>query len=136
MSAWPRRFGCKPVTGLDDPAGLRGWACVCGSADEPHPWGKGPHSDASPCHSLARYDTDWAATGPLIERLGITLVLVSHDGPPRGEVLAKPYWWAEVGHLDWYDGPICDDREDGPTPLLAVCALILALAEAGKLPRG
>jgi hypothetical protein len=107
-------LGCKPVTDADDPGGLRGWACVCGSADKPHPWGKGPHSDTSPSHTLARYDTDWSATGPLIERLGITV----------NRHHRRADWSAHAG-----EGP----ETDGSTALVAVCNLILSLAAAGKL---
>lgn len=61
-----------------------------------------------------RYDEDWAATGPLIEKYGIVLAY------PNGL-----YWQA------WKDS-----EEPAPcaeTPLLAICELILALAEIGGL---
>ena len=71
---------------------------------------------------IPAYDTDWAATGPLIEQYGIDLLNCSGE-------------WA----ADWY-GPTgsseCPDiRGEGgfSTPLIAVCHLILALKEAGKL---
>ena len=65
-----------------------------------------------------RYDTDWAATGPLIERFGLTVA--PHDLQP---------WVA-------FDGPginAAGFTTYARTPLLAVCHLILALKEAGKL---
>ena len=61
---------------------------------------------------IPRYDTDWSATGPLIERLGIATW-------PQSEG-----WAAELR---------LEDRATGPTPLIAVCNLILALHAAGKL---
>jgi hypothetical protein len=62
--------------------------------------------------AVPRYDTDWSATSPLIERLG--LVLYCSDRP-------------------WADAPGQNVSADGETPLIAVCNLILALKEAGKL---
>ena len=64
---------------------------------------------------LPHYDTDWAATGPLIEEYAVELLAV--DGK---------YWRA---FLDLNFGPV----GKGSTPLSAVCNLILVLAEAGKL---
>jgi hypothetical protein len=78
-----------------------------------------------PENAPPRYDTDWSATGPLIEKWRIDLehvgdgVLASqwgehgedHDGRPSGGSLAR----------------------EGPTELIAVCNLILALKVAGKL---
>ena len=61
------------------------------------------------------YDTDWSATGPLIERYGILLE------PPQ--VVAASFWRARVPFF----------MESGATPLEAVCKLILALHAAGKL---
>src|SRR3972149_10154355 len=64
---------------------------------------------------VPRYDTDWSATGPLIEKYGI-------ETKPNGA-----FWQA------WVDEPAMGGAEVGPTPLLAVCNLILALKAAGKL---
>jgi len=69
---------------------------------------------------VPRYDLEWAATGPLIERLGIDVWLDASD---------QHVWLARRGH---FDGP-CPEG-GGPTPLTAVCNLILALHAAGKLP--
>lgn len=68
-----------------------------------------------------RYDTDWSATGPLIERLGICLT-----------------WESDGRQIDRWNASDnipeqAQDIESGPTPLLAVCNLILALSAAGKL---
>jgi hypothetical protein len=73
----------------------------------PRVWGRVP-----------RYDTDWSATGPLIEKYGINLT-----GP-------RP-WDACRGHdrEGFHDEP----NGEGPTPLIAVCNLLLALKAAGKL---
>lgn len=70
---------------------------------------------------VPRYDIDWSATGPLLERYRIG---VEPEGPAM--------WYAE----QWHAGPM-EVYEDqvGPTPLVAVCNLILALHAAGKLPR-
>ena len=71
--------------------------------------------------AIPRYDTDWSATGPLIERHEITCIT------PYPERLPNK-WTARHGRpaeefLEAY----------GPTPLIAVCNLLLALKEAGKL---
>ena len=61
-----------------------------------------------------RYDTDWAATGPLIEKYGICIE--SHSGD-----------WRVHRHGVSF-GPVC-----GPTPLVAVCWLLVALVKEGKM---
>jgi hypothetical protein len=65
-------------------------------------------------------DTSWHDTGPLIERFHIHL---SHGG----RASAKPWgaWSAGQPNPTWW--------ARGDSPLEAVCHLILALAEAGKL---
>jgi len=68
---------------------------------------------------IPRYDTDWSATGPHIGRLKIRLSYSS-----QGRAFA--------------DHPSIDSeaqRQDESDILPAVCRLILALAEAGKLPK-
>jgi hypothetical protein len=72
---------------------------------------------------VPRYDTDWAATGPLIEKYGISVRL-----SPFPTDAALP-WVAWAGATD-VTGRL---RERGPTPLIAVCNLILLLKESGKL---
>jgi hypothetical protein len=62
--------------------------------------------------AIPRYDTDWSATGHLIEKYGIDL--------ERG---GAGQWRAY--------GP--GSEAEGDTPLLAVCNLLLALKAAGKL---
>lgn len=63
---------------------------------------------------VPRFDTDWSATGRLIEKYRIKLSPTS-DG----------CWWA--GELD---RPY---QELQPKSLVAICRFILALAQAGKL---
>jgi hypothetical protein len=83
-------------------------------------WG-GQAPDVSwPWTSPPRYDTDWSATGPLIEKYGIRVELT---GPVVIHPIGK--WRADYGFGE-HDG-------FGATPLLAVCNLILALKDAGKL---
>lgn len=78
---------------------------------------------------VPRYDTDWSATGPLIEKHRVSLVAYS-DGA----------WEAVNGHSsETYSRPGGGENVHlkhlgiGATPLLAVCNLLLALHEAGKL---
>lgn len=103
-------LGCKPVEGL--------W-CDCSNG-----WSR-PHGQAP--GSIYRYDADWRATGPLIEKYEMVL-----EGDARGR---RP----EDRWLAWYDFSCDNDGEHsgtrgyGPTPLIAVCNLILKLKEAGKL---
>jgi hypothetical protein len=78
---------------------------------------------------VPRYDTDWAATGPLIEKYRLFVGRYadwSHDGR----------WYAMqtvAGYPESMPGK--DERLErtGTTPLEAVCHLILALKAAGKL---
>lgn len=64
---------------------------------------------------VRNYDTDWSATGPLIERHGISL---DHDG--FGMWRAYQRGDAKLSAL-------------GRAPLVAVCELLLVMAAAGKL---
>lgn len=76
---------------------------------------------------VPRYDTDWSATGPLIEKYRICIEAGLHGGHH-----SKP-WSAWLNRhspaIRDYDG----EAADGPTPLIAVCRLLLALHEGGKL---
>ena len=104
---------------------ILGWSCGCKTKRDEPSW---PHGETS-CGQdgeerypdVRRYDTDWAATGPLIERYAV------HVEP---DACHPPQWLAFVLHageeFTVSEGP-------GKTPLEAVCALILALKEAGKL---
>lgn len=83
------------------------------------------------------YDTDWSATGPLIERYGIELLYVpANKTPPRysesdGSLVFEgsdlPAMWV----AEWNQER--ESSEMAPTPLAAVCHLVIALKQAGKL---
>lgn len=101
------------------------WRCTCGDyAHNSDGEDGGPHESGILCD----YDTDWSATGPLIERYRIAIDVYDYE---------ENAWYArfDVGH--GHDGEpfVMSGAEEatGPTPLLAVCNLILALAAAGKL---
>lgn len=85
----------------------------------------GGRSDWSPevWPLLPRYDTDWSATGPLIEKYEIAIA--------RRQAGAA-WWAARWARTDIRDA-IPPNHYAGSTPLLAVCHMILALHEAGKL---
>jgi hypothetical protein len=75
-----------------------------------------------------RYDTDWSATGPLIERYNMHLSKWNHA---TGE---RAWWYAAVwGPAEEYGQERKVETGGHETPLIAVCHLILALKEAGKL---
>ena len=67
---------------------------------------------------IARYDTDWSATGPLIEKYGLVV-------GPRCDI--DRFVWAASAPGSTFSVP------SAATPLLAVCNLILLLAKEGKL---
>lgn len=69
------------------------------------------------------YDTSWSATGPLVEKYGIMI-------QPCGRHMNCAHGWTA---LCLYDEEPMLVEEVGDSPLLAVCHLILALKEAGKL---
>lgn len=78
-------------------------------------WEREPNSRPEVPH----YELSWEETGPLIEKFGISLNNYSH-APTNGTTAHRSI----------------EDRiydATGTTPLLAVCALILKLKEAGKL---
>lgn len=92
-----------------------------------------PHGEhqCERCTSLPRYDTDWAATGPLIEKYGIA---ISPDGAEEvGWIaIAEASLWI-LGTAAWgYDHGV-RPFGSGATPLEAVCRLILAMKAEGKL---
>ena len=67
-----------------------------------------------------RFDLDWGVTGPLVERFKITL--------------REIYGWYAYSEFDIICGEVeWDERVEGPTPLLAICELILLLGKRGKL---
>lgn len=71
-----------------------------------------------------RYDTDWSATGPLIERFR------PHAEVRLDPLCHEPKWCAF--YIPDGDEDIIESSKQ-PTLLLAICHLILALKEAGKL---
>jgi hypothetical protein len=73
---------------------------------------------------VPRYDTSWGDAGPFIEKYGIELGLLWPGD--RGQDYFQ--WMARTGRQP---SEIESTQED--KPLLAICALILALKEAGKL---
>lgn len=90
-------------------------------------WEPGQEDAATSDDALPRYDTDWSATGPLIERFKVCLDAPARlcDAPDKHDCLK---WKAGENSAN-------DDALEltGDTPLLATCNLILALSEAGKL---
>jgi hypothetical protein len=117
-------LGCKPQTEGTwriDPD-VKSWAC---------PGGVGCYLMAGQPigHHLLRYDTNWRATGPLIERLSVMLAPGATDD---GQWMAVTGFGGHHGP-GWVDSVIGDEKGYGPTPLVAVCHLILALHAEGKL---
>jgi hypothetical protein len=118
-------LGCKPEEGG---GGNPLWLCACRKGERVFPHGT-ELSDGYVASAVARYDTDWAATGPLIEKYRLFVGRYadwSHDGR----------WYAMqtvAGYPESMPGK--DERLErtGTTPLEAVCHLILALKAAGKL---
>lgn len=119
-------------------ASLR-WVCGCVSGP-PFPHGSlmhyaahGMEVEAEVSEYLADYDTDWSATGPLIEKYHIG---ISYGSAPSWEAGERhpiaPGWWCYwPSPLDGPDDPVATGHY--ATPLIAVCELILKLKEAGKL---
>jgi len=117
-------LGCKPkfdslFSGIE-----ACWHCTCPERD---------HTSVNYHDYLmvVHYDTDWGATGPLIEKYGITLL--SEWGGFHGGSTPFSHWMAASDFLviDCEVSPGL--YECAETPLIAVCHLILKLAEAGKL---
>lgn len=104
---------------------------------KPPAWDKGTHQFISGIDyqrrsitvsvgSIPRYDTDWSATGPLIEQLALD---VFYEGRPRHDRGWTAQAWLPFGEKV----PSAAWSKRGETPLLALCKLILALHAAGKL---
>jgi hypothetical protein len=108
-----------------------GMLCEPCSSDGGCPeWTEIPSTDwGEDCQNghIPRYDTDWSATGPLIEKFGITVTPGSCLG------LFKSPWVAARNFVAECDGWASEEDAAGPTPHLAICNLILALKAAGKL---
>lgn len=85
----------------------------------------------SPGGFIPQYDTDWSATGPLLEEFGISVIQPDEHAPERAE---GPWIAGFGGAHGWDDGSLCMNYyAGGETPRLAVCNLILLLAKEGKL---
>jgi hypothetical protein len=83
---------------------------------------------------VPRYDTDWSATGPLIERFNITLIREYWADPKgSGEIMVTPKWLAIYGFIETGAEIVYDFDADADSPLIAVCNLLLSLHAAGKL---
>jgi len=63
------------------------------------------------------YNTSWCSSGPLLERLGISLDYASKEQIP------------------WSAYSTFSDHAEGKTPCEAVARLIVNLAKEGKLPK-
>lgn len=82
------------------------------------------------CWSVKRYDTDWSAAGPLIDRFGIGLQRYG-----LGATEASRKAWPN-GHWSAIGFPVLGGELSAPgqTAILAVCDLIVtAFAELGGL---
>ncbi len=108
-------LGCKLFLQRQTPDSLPSyWRCGC------HPQAHGNILGIWP------YDTDWSATGPLIEKYKMTVENVCGTLASYGN---SAEWRAYVANA-FGPKPVY-----GTTPLIAVCHLILALKEAGKLEK-
>lgn len=87
------------------------------------PPGRSVVSEGSSLVEIPRYDLDWAVTGPLIEKYGI---LVGKFPPYTFD----GKWYA---CLPGSESPYVQAEAHAPTPLVAVCNLILQLHKTGKL---
>lgn len=105
-----------------------GWTDIrpCGNIAAPwasfhkgHPPGYLPIIGESGHVLISRYDIEWSATGPLIEKYKIDLWFLR-------SLFGNPDEWRASNYLAEHAGV-------GPTPLIAICELLLKLAEAGKL---
>lgn len=88
------------------------WCCEDGDHRDPtlcEPWLDSP--------DVARFDLDWCATGPLVERHKIALEWHPLWAPPGWCAVSEDGGW--IGSAD--------------SPLLAICRLIIELGKAGKL---
>lgn len=100
-----------------------GWTEICLGGKDVQPqyacdwFGKPPAWDKSRIpdykHSVPDYTIDWRETGPLIEKYEITVG--TRDGI---------YWAHRQKNFQ---------NAAGPTPLIAICNLLLDLHKAGKL---
>jgi hypothetical protein len=110
------------------------------------PWPEAMSADALGGHPpgeprgwnhVPRYDTDWSAAGPLIERFSLSVHPdLSLTGEPRNQWSATRLVAAGEVHEseDFFHVMSASViAGDGVTPLEAVCRAVLALHAAGKL---
>lgn len=102
-----------------------------GMVYEGHP--PGPFVIGSEPETIPRYDTDWSVTGPLIQKYGINLECAQAARPDNSPYAAWR-WWLKGDPIARGSASM-SVRYWADTPLVAVCHLILALAEAGRLPK-
>jgi len=130
---------CIPI----DLLGLQHWAGVVPSEGDPPPNIQVVagidyvHRAIIYQATVPRYDTDWSATGPLIERYRITVrptvqSTAGTDGWTKEEKASLLQSWDALLATDWARKSL-HGFEVGATPLLSVCNLILVLHAAGKL---
>jgi hypothetical protein len=91
------------------------WHCRCKQMRD----GNRPHCRIED-DGLMRYDTDWSATGPLIEHFAISL-------ERRFDYADDIHYWKASTESG-------DAFIDSDSPLFAVCFLILELHKQAKLP--
>lgn len=99
----------------------QGW--ICGDCPEP----KDGRLHQSGDRNIDAYDTDWSVTGPLIEKYRIELMpCVEGRNCSVGEDHSETWEATKVIDATPYD-------TTEPTPLKAVCKLIVLLGEKGLL---
>lgn len=116
-----RALGCTPeaMNHGSDGHGYN-WMCRCGSRPAAH----GGMDSYSPSSHLRDYEHDWAATGPLVDKYGLRVGRVTYSG---GEKDGEPTGGWSAGRETYESG------ERGPTALIALCNLIVALDAKGRL---
>jgi hypothetical protein len=99
-------------------AEVLGWSSLSLSGRLDRPWvGYPPKLPIVGSKELVpNFDIDWAATGPLIEQYRLRV----------SPIYGAPEWIADSWKGGFYEA-------SGLTPLIAVCNLILKLAEGKKL---
>jgi hypothetical protein len=103
------------------------WICEC--LDRQHAC-DGVDGAPREGESIESYDTDWSATGPLIEKYRVQVTPCVYVHGPGGEGGCDHKWTAV--NLNTDDEASIGEGV-GETPLIAICNLLLSLAEVGKL---
>ncbi len=116
-------LGCRLARGASKSGEF--WICDCPQG----PYEDVPHGNewSQRCRAeIHRYDTDWAATGPLIKQHKISLLYCWPGDVGQDGFIFRAGWGRdENGNWEFVG--------DDATPLIAVCNLILNLKKAGKL---